>query len=111
MASAGIVVLIIILYYLTSYDPGLDPFRKSGVSNSVSAVPFRENSFDVELLSLPKTIKLKLEKLGLRKLLNLSNEQINPPSSRREAAYIQVEKAFLTHFSFLANSLRSAYFL
>src|ERR1700753_1449400 len=47
IGSAGIVVGIIILYYLISFDPELDPFLREGKApNRDPSLPFRVNPID-----------------------------------------------------------------
>lgn len=48
IATAGIVVAIIVVHYLTIYQPGLDPFRKDNdtVELTNKPVEFRPNPLD-----------------------------------------------------------------
>lgn len=54
MGSAGILVLIILFYYLFSFDPALDPFRKVYADSRDLLLLFQENPVDAVILRLMK---------------------------------------------------------
>src|SRR5689334_10627527 len=92
MGSAAIVVSIIIIYYLTSFDPGKDPFRKEdGTCHPNSSSPFRENPFDVVVLGLGRTIKNVLKQ---KRPISPSTQQKKQRNPRLEAAYVKACKPF-----------------
>ncbi|KAJ5183820.1 hypothetical protein N7492_001436 [Penicillium capsulatum] len=67
LATAGIAVLVILIYYFAVYEPALDAFSK--LEHGVTPTPFRPNPVDVVLLQwvryLPRKI-LGTFKLGIR---------------------------------------------
>ncbi len=55
--TAGLVVTIIVAYYLFGYRPELDPFRKEDdVSDSQQPIPFRPNPVDEIVLGAVRTL-------------------------------------------------------
>ena len=88
VGAAGIVVSIITFYYVTSYDPEQDPFRKENDSTySTSSTLLRPNPFDFHLLGLKCKMRHLLEKL---QLIKLRSESRNGHNQRLEYAFIKV---------------------
>src|SRR5689334_6309514 len=99
MGSTDIVVLIILFYYLFSFDPGLDPFRKGQADGRDSLLPFQENPVDAVILRLMRRNRKVSGQEGLTAAPVVKRE----PHSKRAAAYIKVCRSLCP---FMVNLLR-----
>ncbi|KAK5996515.1 hypothetical protein PT974_01850 [Cladobotryum mycophilum] len=58
VGNAGIVVCIIVLFYLAAYDPTEDPFRSANDRNhGIDSIPFRPNPVDIILRDWGRRVK------------------------------------------------------
>ena len=88
VGAAGVVVSIITFYYVTSYDPEQDPFRRPGNATAPnSPIAFKPNSFDVCILGLKGKIR---RWLGISRWIKPRNEFHGLHNQRLENAFIKV---------------------
>lgn len=74
LVTAGIAVLVIVIYYFAVYEPALDAFTK--LEHSRTAVPFRPNPVDVVLLQWVRYLPRKVAgacRIGVRNPARLEN--------------------------------------
>lgn len=58
------IVSILVCYYISSYDPRIDPFRKKiGSSNHTKGVHFRSNPVDNVVLAMVGEPRLRIQKI------------------------------------------------
>ncbi|KAF2801476.1 uncharacterized protein BDZ99DRAFT_221806 [Mytilinidion resinicola] len=80
VATAGIVIIIIMFYYCTAYDPNENPFRKDPSSSSPTQMSsFHPNPVDVIFLDLRLGIKRRFRKTNS---ISHTNQAHRHPNSR-----------------------------
>jgi hypothetical protein len=99
VGSAAIVVLIIVVHYLTSYDPQIDPFQKDIATSGPSpSAMCRANPFDVSVLSMAENFANIVAKAYSFTL----PPRLSPQHNRRlAAAFIKVRESYARLADFL----------
>ncbi|KAJ5696149.1 hypothetical protein N7536_006561 [Penicillium majusculum] len=94
VATAGIAVLLIIIYFFVVYDPALDPFRKTDQDSSNHS--FRPNPVDEIILRTVRHIPKRL--MGDRKcILAMSDLQIVTGLSILISGYAQLHQGISSY--------------
>lgn len=94
IGSAGIVVLLIIFYYLVAYDAEKDPFQRAdGTSESYPLIPFRRNLIDASFPAHLDTIRGRMKK---SRLMRPSNQSSPKGFSRLQDSCIKVRSHALS---------------